>query len=317
MRMSQRSSDALVGLLVLAAGLVLVVAFVVTRGWNERRITVYMLSPSVQDLKLDSPVKLQGMQVGEVAGISPLVDSSLMGPPQFVVALKLRERYSNGTPLVLPRTTTAELGQGGVLTSVVEVSLLVPSNARFGRLEPGDTIRATIRQGATDALKEIADSLKTQISGVLSDTRKVLATLDRTASAAETEIRTTSPTVRQTLADTRALIARLGPMLGSADSLMLETRGRVGPLQDSITTTLAEAKELMNHMDTLAITATAMANENRERIRQTAENIQVVSVKMEYLIDQLSRRPLKVISGVHPLSHDSLLTPVDTVVLPK
>ncbi len=39
MKLSQRGSDALVGLLVLAAGLVLATAFVITRGWNERRIT--------------------------------------------------------------------------------------------------------------------------------------------------------------------------------------------------------------------------------------------------------------------------------------
>ena len=45
----------------------------------------------------------------------------------------------------------------------------------------------------------------------------------------------------------------------------------------------------MNNLDTLAHAATLVAVDNRERIRQTAENIRVVSIKMEYLMDQLSR----------------------------
>ena len=315
MKLSQRNSDALLGLLVLGAGVILATVFVVTRGWNERRITIYMRSPSVQDLKLDAPVKLLGMQVGEVATIAPKVDSSLMGPPEFVVALRLRERYADGTPLVLPRTTRAELGQGGVLTSVVEVSLLVPTNSRFGALEPGDTIRATIRQSATEALKEVADSLKGQVSDILRDTRQLLVTLDRTAKSADGEIHQTGPEIRQTLADARAVLTQLGPVLANASGLMEETRGRLGTLHDSLSATMTQARDLMQHLDTLTGAATVLATENREKIRETAENIRVVSIKMEYLIDQLSRRPLKVISGVKPISHDSALARMDSVLV--
>jgi ABC-type transporter Mla subunit MlaD len=193
-----------------------------------------------------------------------------------------------------------------VLTSVVEVSLLVPTNSRFGRLEPGDTIRASIRQSATEALKEVADSLKTQVSDILRDTRKLLITLDRTASSAESELHQTGPEVRQTMAEARSVLTQLGPVLTTASSLMDETRTRLGGLGDSLTVTMSEARKLMQDLDTLTTAATLVATENRARIRQTTENIRVVSIKMEYLIDQLSRRPLKVISGVRPLPRDSL-----------
>ena len=316
MKLSQRGSDALVGVLVLAAGLVLATAFVITRGWNERRITVYMLSPSVLDLKQNTRVLLQGLQIGEVAGISPKVDS-VMGPPEFVVALRLRERYQNGTPIVLPRATRAELIQSAILAGGAEISLIVPPNARFGRLEPGDTIRAKVPQTAVQTLKEVADSLKTQVSDILRDTRKLLATLDRTAGSVETEMQRTAPEVRQTLADTRVVLNQLSPVLATADSLMGETRGRVGSLHDSLMVTLVEARQLMDNLDTLAHAATLVAVDNRERIRQTAENIRVVSVKMEYLMDQLSRRPLKVISGVKPLDHDSIVAQTDSAAAKK
>jgi hypothetical protein len=77
------------------------------------------------------------------------------------------------------------------------------------------------------------------------------------------------------------------------------------------------ARQLMNNLDTLAHAATLVAVDNRERIRQTAENIRVVSIKMEYLMDQLSRRPLKVISGVKPLDHDSIVAQSDSAAAKK
>jgi len=43
----------------------------------------------------------------------------------------------------------------------------------------------------------------------------------------------------------------------------------------------------------------------------------VVSIKMEYLMDQLSRRPLKVISGVKPLDHDSIVAQSDSAAAKK
>ncbi len=134
-----------------------------------------------------------------------------MGPPEFVVALRLRERYQNGTPIVLPRATRAELIQSAILAGGVEISLIVPPNARFGQLEPGDTIRAKVPQTAVQTLKEVADSLKTQVSDILRDTRKLLATLDHTASSVETEMQRTAPEVRQTLADARVVPRSIEP----------------------------------------------------------------------------------------------------------
>jgi hypothetical protein len=40
-------------------------------------------------------------------------------------------------------------------------------------------------------------------------------------------------------------------------------------------------------------------------------------IKMEYLMDQLSRRPLKVISGVKPLDHDSIVAQSDSAAAKK
>jgi ABC-type transporter Mla subunit MlaD len=305
MSLRTRTADALVGLLVVGAVVLTLAALAVTRGWTEHRVTMYVLSPSVQDIKADTPVLLQGLSVGEVAAVSPVVDSGTMGPPEFLVELRLRERYANGELLQLPIGTTAEIGSGGLLGSA-SIGLLVPSGRFVGSLVPGDTIRATIQQSATDALKEVADSLKTQVSDVLRDTRKLLATLERTSTTAEQELRQTGPEVRLAIRDVRAATAALEPLLRDADSLVLAFGPRVGLLQDSLLATLSEARSLLKHSDSLTQSLAGLAEDIRPDIKATAENITVVTAKLEYFVDQVSRRPYRMFSGVRQPPRESL-----------
>jgi len=95
-----------------------------------------------------------------------------------------------------------------------------------GALVPGDTIRATIQHSATDALKEVADSLKTQVSEVLRDTRKLLASLERTSTAAEQELRLTGPEIRLAIRECGPRGSARAPVK-NADSLVLAIEPRV------------------------------------------------------------------------------------------
>jgi ABC-type transporter Mla subunit MlaD len=304
--MRTRTADALVGVLVLGAILVVVLAVVVTRGWTERRVTIFMLSPSVQDLKEDTPVYLQGLAIGEVAAISPLVDSGAMGPPEFLVALRLRERYANGVPIVLPLGTSAEIASSGLI-GAASVALLVPLNQRAAALAPGDTIRAGLRQSATDALKEVADSLKTQVSDILRDTRKLLATLDRTAQSAETQLNATAPELRGTLTRMQAALDELRPAIASANALIASSDARVGTLQDSLLAALSDARQLLNDADTLTTTMTGLTRELTPDLKRTITNMYVVSAKLEHFIDAVTRRPHRLVTGVNALPRDSIV----------
>jgi len=70
---SQRLTDLLVGALVVGAALVLIVAFVLTKGWNKRQFDLYMRTASARDMTSDTRVMLQALPVGEVKAIAPLV----------------------------------------------------------------------------------------------------------------------------------------------------------------------------------------------------------------------------------------------------
>ncbi|MEO8140581.1 MAG: MlaD family protein, partial [Gemmatimonadota bacterium] len=280
--------------------------FVVTRGWTERRITMYMLSPNVQDLKQDTPVFLQGLAIGEVASISPLADTGQMvSAPLFLVALRLRERYANGVPIRLPLGTRAEISSTGLI-GAASIALQVPKNNISAVLTPGDTIRGELTQGWTDVLKEVADTLKTQVSDILKDTRRVLGTLDRTAGAAQTELSATGPELRATLASARQVLDRLEPMIEQTRTTLASTDSRIGVLQDSLTLLLNDTRRMMNHADTLTSTITQATNDVTPDVRQTLKNFYIMSVKLDYFMDQISRRPHRLLTGIRPLPSDSI-----------
>jgi ABC-type transporter Mla subunit MlaD len=304
--MRTRTADALVGLLVIGAAVITLVAIVVTRGWTERRVTIYMLSPSVQDLKQDTPVYLRGLAIGEVASISPQVDSGRMGAPRFLLALRLRERFANGVPIQIARGTTGKITTGSLIGSA-SISLEVPDPPSGVALVPGDTIAGDVVQGWSEGLKEVVDSLKTQISDILRETRTLLRTVDRTAASAEAQVAATGPELRATLTSARQVLDRLDPMVEQARSTVATTDKRMGVLQDSLTLLLADTRRLLNHADTLTTTVNGLTADLAPDVRRTISNMYVLSAKLEYFVDQVSRRPHRLMTGVRPLPRDSIL----------
>jgi ABC-type transporter Mla subunit MlaD len=267
---------------------------------------MYMLSPNVQDLKQDTPVFLQGLAIGEVASISPLADTGQMvSAPLFLVALRLRERYANGVPIRLPLGTRAEISSTGLI-GAASIALQVPKNDINAVLMPGDTIRGELTQGWTDVLKEVADTLRTQVSDILKDTRRVLGTLDRTAASARTEVSATGPELRATLASARQVLDRLEPMIEQTRATLSSTDSRIGVLQDSLTQLLSDTRRLVNHADTLTTMVTRTTNDVTPDVKQTLKNVYILSAKLEYFIDQVSRRPHRLFTGIRPLPRDSI-----------
>lgn len=300
MSMRPRTADALVGLLVVFAVGVATAALVVTRGWTERRTTMFMLSPSVQDLKQDTPVLLQGLAIGEVKAISPQIDSSRIGAPAFLIELRIRETYANGVPIKLPLGTRGEIFSSGLIGNA-SISLIVPQNDIKAALQPNDTIRGTLTQGWTDVLKEVADTVRMQVSDILRDTRKALATAERTASGVDQQVRTIGPQLSQTLGQVQKTIDQLQPTLATANSLLKNTDDRMAILQDSVLQTITAARRMLASADTLTWRMTAMADNISPDVQKTLVNLRETSAKLDWFIDQVSRRPHRLLTGVRQM----------------
>ncbi len=304
MSLRPRTADALVGLLVVSAVIVALAAIIVTRGWTERRNTVYMLSATVQDLKPDTPVLLQGLLIGEVKAISPKIDSGRMGPPEFLVELRVRESYANGVAIRLPLGTRAEIVSSGLIGSA-SISLIVPLNDIKAALQPGDTIRGTLTQGWTDVLKEVADTVRVQVSSILQDTRRVLATLDRTAGGIDAQVRTVGPQATRTLADLQTTLDQLQPTIASANTMLQHTDDRLGTLQDSVLHTLSDARRMIGSADSLTREMTRLAGNAGPEVQQTLANLRAMSAKLDYFVDQVSRRPHRLLTGVRQMEAEA------------
>lgn len=295
---NQRFNDVLIGALVIGAVVVLVIAFVLTKGWNKRQFDLYMRTESARDLTSDTRVLLQSLPIGEVKAVAPQVDSQT-SRLRFIVHLRIDERYQDGTELRLPLGTQADLVTSNVLGGV-SIELRMPERP-VGRLAAGDTINSTVRSSGLDAIAAIADSLRQQIALVLTDTRTLIENLSGTVLLAEKELRQTGPEVRATMAEVQASLVQLRPTLARADTLMATATTRMDGVSDSIAATLTQTKSMIAHLDSLALTASSIAGENRAVVRTTAENLFVISAKLEHFLDQVSRRPLRMIYGVRPL----------------
>jgi ABC-type transporter Mla subunit MlaD len=290
----------MVGLLVVFAVGVATAALIVTRGWTERRTTIYMLSPSVQDLKEDTPVLLQGLPIGEVRSISPRIDTTRIGAPDFLIELRIRETYANGVPIKLPLGTRGEIISSGLIGSA-SISLLVPVNEIQSALQPNDTIRGSITQGWTDVLKEVADTVRMQVSDILRDTRKALATVERTASGVDQQVRTLGPEVNQTLAEVQRTMEQLQPTIRTANTLLQNTDTRMAVLQDSVLQAITAARRMLASADTLTWRMTALADEAGPEVQKTLVNLRETSAKLDWFIDQVSRRPHRLLTGVRQM----------------
>lgn len=303
MSLSRRSADMLTGLLVLTALGVLVLGVIFTQGWNERWIAIRMLTESAQDLNVDTKVYLQGLEIGRVRSVLPRPDQTDVGKLEFVATLRIRERFGDGTAIRLPAGTTAEVvtrALGGA-----DVLLKMPARS-FGELEPGDTIRSTRRQPALEAIAQVADSLTGQLKLVLNDTRELITRVSRVADQANGQMAETGPQLRRTLADLQATMADLRPALSRATVFMDSTDERFGHLHDSLLVTLSQTRMLMTRLDTLTSVATGVARSSEDDIRTIIASLRVTTVKMDHMMDQISRRPLKMITGVRPLPPESL-----------
>ncbi|MEO8295508.1 MAG: hypothetical protein ABI613_08345 [Gemmatimonadota bacterium] len=303
---TQRVSDLLVGALVVGAAIILVIAFVLTKGWNKRQFDLFMRSETAQDLNADTKVYLQYLAVGEVKGVAPQVDSST-GRLHFVVHLRVNERYQDGTELHLPLGTEADIVPVNALGGAA-IGLRLPEH-NVGRIVPGDTINSVRRASGLEAIAETADSLQRQVALVLTDTRALIANLNSTVVLAENELRRTGPEVRTTMQDIQVALTQLTPTLARADTLMSVAKGQMGSIHDSIAATLSQTRMMVSHLDSLASTASSIAGENRDVVRTTAQNLYVLSAKLEHFLDQVSRRPLRMITGVAPLKMDSAPVP--------
>jgi len=302
MNLAERTSDALIGVFVAGALVVVLTSLYFAQGWNRRTWTVYVTTTTAEGISNDTKVFLQGLEIGRVGSISPRATGA--GPVTFVMELEVNQRYANDSLVKLPRGTTARIADLNVIAGKA-ILLEAPVRATGEVLAEGDTLAGIPRPSPLNAIAEVADSLARQVSLVLADTRHLLATIDGTMQEVRGQVRTASPRLQSSLAAMDASLKHLEPTMQHAASIAATVDSGYGPMQDSLTRTLGAARQLLLRLDTLTSTTQQMASENRADIRATVAQMKLVGFQLEYFMDQMSRRPMRMLTGMKPLDPDS------------
>lgn len=268
-----------------------------TSGFLEGRYRLYVLAESAEGITPDTRVFLQGLQVGRVQQVNPRFDSAA-NRLDFVVRLSMITKFPDGSPLRLPVGTRAVITQPTSFVGGQVIALQRPAGAIAGFLEPGDTIGSRRTESAMTMLNDVATRLADDISATLEQTGALLARATRAVDASASLVRATGP-------ELEAALAQLVTSLRRADSLVQAMAPRADAVSDSLLVTLADTRVVLARLDTLTRTAQGIAEENRGTIMETLERLQRSAVILEHFSDRISRRPLRLLTGVTPPPADS------------
>lgn len=267
-------------------------AFVLTSGALEGRYRVHMRTELAAGLNRDTRVLLQGLPIGRVSAVTPLRDPAT-GRLGFVATLSIRERFADGSRLVLPRSTRALVTQPGVFGTPV-VELVTPiGSPDTAALADGDTIPSERVQGMLEALGQIAEELRSEIRVTLEETRALVQHSTGAVDATHLAIRRTSPALL-------AALDRLGGNLDRADHLLAELSPRATALADSLLVASGTARRALAELSAVATTASELATEHRATIDTIVASLERTAQVLAHFADQVSRRPLRMLTGVTP-----------------
>lgn len=289
MSVDTNRQDFLTGLLLVTTIAVVIGALIATSGWGERRYDLFMRMASAEGITVDTRVIVQGLEVGRVRSVSPRVDS-LSGTIAFVARLSVAETFADGSSLRFPLGTRAEIDGSNPLAQA-HINLLLPETVGRLRafLEPGDTVDARRKSSAMDQVATVAEDISRQLEDVLRQTSSTLSRIQGT-------IARVAPGVDSTLGYVASTMERLNAFVARVD--------RAG-MADSVSAVVASTNRLLVRLDSLAGHAQSLTTQNSASLGETMQNLNHLSRRLNHFVDEMSKRPYRLLTGVRPLRPDS------------
>ena len=295
MKVAQKN-DLLVGVFVILVIAAVIAALVATSGWNVKHFVLYIRTPDAKDLRVDTKIYMQGLEVGRIAAINPRLVKNSRDSIEFVIRAEMLAQFPDGTPLRLRKGTDAELEQG--LLGGSTLLLDVHGTSHIQLAATGDTIEMHRRTPAMEQIGSLAGDLREKIGAALEATTQTLVSVRHLADSMTNATGTArrfvvgiQPGTERTLNEAALSMQRVRQALDT-------TEDRSGITLRHLNATLEQSRRLMASTDSLTRLLTAMGGENRPAIREVLENSRLLSQQTTYLMEALSRRPMRVMSGV-------------------
>jgi len=288
-------TDLYVGLFLVTTIALVVAALVATSGWGVDRYDIFVRTNNADAITVDTKIFMQGLEVGRVASIAPRPAGEGL---EFIIRLSLLDRFPDGQPLRLPKSTVASVETSLLGASTLTLLVDTAAGSTGGTLGPSDTIRMERHAAAMDAFAALANDLKGQIQTTLATTDHTLEAATRLADS----VANAAGAGRRFLVDVQPGTERaLSGVAGNLDrlqALLDSTNHRTGVTMAQLNAVLAQSRTVMVSADSLTNLLVAMGGENRPEINAIIENMRFISEQMQYVLEQLGRRPTRAITGI-------------------
>lgn len=287
-------SDLYVGLFLLATIVLVVAALVVTAGWGVDRNDIWVRTNDATSITVDTKVFMQGMEVGRVAEISPRPTGHGL---EFIMRLSVLAQFADGQEMRFPRNTIALVDVPILGSPTLNLSQDTTRSGE-GFLGIADTIPMQRYRAAMEAVGALASDLKGQIQEALDNANRLIVhstaladSIALTAGATRRFLAGVQPGTEKTLGSLSASLDRLRVLVDS-------TTVRSGATLTNVNAVLEQSRIVMVSADSLTRLLVGMGGESRPEVRAIIVNMRNISEQMQYVLEQLGRRPMRAITGV-------------------
>ena len=273
--MAKRSDEVKVGILVMAAGAILIVTISMMVHYNPFRpasVAYRTYFKFAGGLESDSVVRFGGIKVGKVASVHIAPND----PSLIEVDLRLR----NGVPLkadsIARLASLSALGE-----NYIEIS---PGNKNSPLLRPGDIIRSeetpefsallTKFNGLSDDAQKLINDLDKNVNQITSRADRLLSNLNEVTNESNRK------NFSEALERTNSLIAQNSPRINAITSNLQATTKKLDPLMDDIRKATSKLDELVGHLDNTVI-------EDRPQIKKDLDDMEATMLQARKLMEEI------------------------------
>ena len=289
--------DLATGVLVIGAFALLVAGVIWGNATKVQDLApLYAEFPTLTGVSTETPVMLNGYRVGHVEDISPVTDAD--GRLRFRVKMLVQWHPGGGNIVPYRRGMKVRLIPPAIEVLGTALLKLEPSPTQGGPLPPGAMVPMIPYLSPFEGAQARVDSLGVEMTHTLADTRRLLNTLVKTASAATGAATATSGVANAAAQQLEALAGDTRLRLATADSLMRDVR----TLTPSAKATADSLQGLLGDSRLAIQRLTRMADANEPQLTHTLASLDTTSALLQHFMKQVSDRPLRVLTGVKPMT---------------
>lgn len=255
---------------------------------------LYAEFPALSGVNTETPVMMNGFKVGHVDDVAPHTDS--VGRLSFRVRMLVQWHPGGGSAVPYREGMHVRLIPPAIEVLGTALIKLEPPVRAGVALDRGANVPIIPYVSPFEVAQTRVDSLGLEMTRTLADTRKLLAVLGRTASAATGAATATAGVANTANVQLAALAGDARLRLANVDSLMRDMRTLTPSAKataDSLQAVLGDSRRAIARL-------TRLADANEPQLTRTLASLDTSSLLLQHFIRQVSARPMRVLTGVTP-----------------